>query len=45
MSRTMIFLILVVLLIVGGAIFLSTSAKEVPVKPIEAEVSNDPSSR
>ena len=45
MSRSLIFLMLGALLIIGGAILLSNNAREVPVKPIEAEVSNDSASR
>ena len=37
MSR-IVFLIVVVLLIVGGLIFLSTQAREVPTRTIETEV-------
>ena len=45
MSRTIVFLILVVLLLVGGAMFLSMSADEVPTKTIEVDVSRDSTSR
>ena len=38
MPRGLIFLILIALVIVGGIYFLSTSAEEVPVKTIEADV-------
>jgi hypothetical protein len=38
MSRATLFLILLVLLLIGGAVFLSMNAHEVPAKPIEAEV-------
>jgi hypothetical protein len=38
MSRSTLFLIVIVLLVVGGAWFLSTSAREVPTKPIEVDV-------
>ena len=38
MPRGLIFLVLIVLLLVGGIYFLSQSAKEVPVQSIEADV-------
>ncbi len=38
MSRATLFLILLLLLLVGGAVFLSISAREVPAKPIEVNV-------
>ena len=38
MSRATLFLILLALLIVGGAVFLSMNAHEVPAKPIEVDV-------
>lgn len=38
MPRGLIFLILVILLLVGGIFFLSRSAEEVPVQTIEADV-------
>ena len=38
MPRGLILLLVIVLLLVGGIYFLSTSAKEVPVQPIEANV-------
>lgn len=38
MPRGLIFLILIILILVGGIYFLSTSAGEVPVKTIEADV-------
>jgi hypothetical protein len=38
MPRGLIFLILILLIIVGGIFFLSRSAEEVPVKTIEANV-------
>lgn len=41
MSRPTLFLILILFLLVGGAYFLSTSAHEVPTKPIEVDVSRD----
>jgi len=45
MSRAMLFLIVLVLLLAGGTFFLSTSAEEVPTKPIEVDVSRDSASR
>jgi hypothetical protein len=44
MSRAPLFLIVLLLLIIGGAWFLSSSAHEVPTKPIEVDVSNDSAS-
>lgn len=38
MPRGLIFLILIILIIVGGLFFLSNSAEEVPVQTIEADV-------
>jgi hypothetical protein len=38
MTRSTLFLIVIVLLVAGGAWFLSTSAHEVPTKPIEIDV-------
>ena len=38
MPRGLIFLILIILIIVGGLFFLSNSADEVPVQTIEADV-------
>ena len=41
MSRASLFLIVLLVLLVGGAYLLSTSAHEVPTKPIEVDVSRD----
>ena len=38
MSRVTLFLILLALLLAGGAVFLSMNAREVPAKPIEVDV-------
>lgn len=38
MTRATLFLVLLLLLLVGGAVFLSMSAREIPQKPIEVEV-------
>jgi hypothetical protein len=38
MSRATLILILVLVVIVGGAVLLSMNAHEVPTKPIEVEV-------
>lgn len=38
MPRGLIFLILIILIIVGGIFFLSNSAEEVPVQTIESDV-------
>lgn len=45
MPRGVIFLIILVLLLIGGAYFLSTSAKQVPLTQIEADVSNAPAAQ
>lgn len=42
MPRTTLYLILLILLLVGIAVFLSMSARQVPTKPIEVEVSREP---
>ncbi len=41
MPRGLIYLILVILIVVGGIYFLSQSAEEVPVQTIEANVTAD----
>ena len=41
MPRGLIFLIVVILLLVGGLFLLSRSAEEVPVKTIEADVASN----
>ena len=41
MPRGLIFLIVIILLLVGGMFLLSRSADEVPVKTIEADVSSN----
>jgi len=41
MSRPLLVLIVLALLLIGGAVFLSRSAREVPAKPIEVDVSRD----
>jgi uncharacterized protein (UPF0333 family) len=38
MPRGLIFLVIVILLLIGGIYFLSRSAEEVPVETIEANV-------
>ena len=38
MPRGLIFLILIILIVVGGLFLLSSSAEEVPVQTIEADV-------
>jgi hypothetical protein len=38
MPRGLIFLVVVLLLLIGGIYFLSQNAKEVPVQSIEADV-------
>ncbi len=44
MSRATIFVILLLVLVVGGTVLLSNSADEVAVKPVEVDVSRDSSS-
>jgi hypothetical protein len=41
MPRGLIFLIVVILLLVGGLFLLSRSAEEVPVQTIEADVASN----
>ena len=41
MPRGLIFLIIVIVLLVGGLFFLSKNADEVPVQTIEANVSSN----
>lgn len=41
MPRGLIFLIVIVLLLLGGMFLLSRSAEEVPVQTIEADVSSN----
>jgi len=41
MPRGLIFLILVIILLIGGIVLLSRSADEVPVQTIEADVSSN----
>ena len=38
MSRATLFLILLLLLVIGGAVLLSMNAREVPAKPVEVDV-------
>ncbi len=45
MSRPIMFLIVLILVLAGGAYYLSSNAREVPTETIEAEVSRDPASR
>ena len=45
MPRGVIFLIILVLLLIGGAYFLSSSAQEVPLTKIEADVSRAPTAQ
>jgi hypothetical protein len=41
MPRGLIFLVILILLLVGGIYFLSRSADEVPVKTIETDVTSN----
>jgi hypothetical protein len=43
MPRGLIFLVVIILLLVGGIFLLSRSADEVPVQTIEADVSSNAS--
>ena len=45
MSRATLFLIVLVLLLVGGAFFLSSRAREVPTQRIEVDVTRDAGTR
>jgi hypothetical protein len=45
MSRGALILIILAVLLIGGAYFLSSSAHEVPLTKIEADVSRDSTSR
>ena len=45
MPRTAIFLALLLLLLVGGAFFLSGRAREVPAQPVEIDVTNEAGAR
>jgi len=45
MSRGALILIFLILLLVGGAYFLSSSADEVPLTKIEADVSRAPTAQ
>ena len=45
MPRGVLFLILLALLLIGGAFFLSSSADEVPLTQIEVDVSNAPTAQ
>lgn len=45
MSRGALFLIILLLLLVSGAFYLSSSAQEVPQTKMEADVSREPSAQ
>ena len=45
MSRSMLFLIILVLVLAGGAFYLSSSAREVPTETVEVDVSRDSATR
>lgn len=45
MSRGALFLIILLVLLVGGAFYLSSSVREVPVTKIEADVSRAPTAQ
>ena len=40
MSRGLIFLIVIILIIAGALVFLSSQAREVPTQPVEVDVTN-----
>jgi hypothetical protein len=40
MSRGLLFLILIILIIAGALVFLSSQAREVPTTPVEVDVTN-----
>ena len=45
MSRATLLIIVLLLLLVGGVVLLSNSAHEVPVKPVEVDVSREPAAQ
>ncbi len=45
MPRGAIFLLILAVLLIGGAYFLSTSASEVPLTTIETDVANAPAAQ
>jgi hypothetical protein len=40
MSRAVLFLIVIILIIAGALVFLSSQAREVPPQPVEVDVTN-----
>jgi hypothetical protein len=40
MSRAVLFLIIILVIIAGALVFLSSQAREVPTKPVEVDVTN-----
>ena len=40
MSRGLLLLIVIILIIAGALVFLSSQAREVPTKPVEVDVTN-----
>lgn len=41
MSRALVFLIIIVIILAGALMFLSSQAREVPTQPIEVDVTNE----
>lgn len=41
MSRAVFFLIVIILVIAGALVFLSSQAREVPTEPVEVDVTNE----
>lgn len=41
MPRAIVFLILILVIIAGALVFLSSQAREVPTQPIQVDVTND----
>ena len=41
MSRALVFLIIIVIIIAGALVFLSSQAREVPTQPVEVDVTNE----
>ena len=41
MPRAAVFLIVIVVIIAGALVFLSSQAREVPTQPVEVDVTND----
>jgi hypothetical protein len=40
MSRAVLFILVIVVIVAGALVFLSTQAREVPTQPVEVDVTN-----